>query len=91
MANALRDVNLGGRTRTNVIYPVEMVHLELIACITAVETVAIMTLVTKHTEHASNVPLGGKILIVTKLAMLDRTVQTVKKHVDVVSGLAIVP
>lgn len=91
MARALEGVNLVGRTQTSVINLVETVHLELIACITAVETVRIMTLVTGETEHALVVLLDGKINIVTKLAISDRTVQTVKKHVDVVSGLAIVP
>lgn len=91
MASALKDVNLGGKAHTNVIYPVEMVHLEWIACITAVETARVMKRVTRHTEYASNVPLDGKMIIVTKLAMLDRTGQTVKKHVDVVSRLTIVP
>lgn len=44
-----------------------MVHLELIACITAVETVRIITLVTGETELALVVLLDGKINIVTKV------------------------
>lgn len=47
--------------------PVEMVHLEWIACITAVETARVMKRVTRHTEYASNVPLDGKMIIVTKV------------------------
>lgn len=91
MARALRDVNLDGSTLKNVINPVEMVPMELTACISAVETVRIMTLVTGETEHALVVLLDGKINIVTKLVMLGGTVQTVWKHVGVVWRLTIVP
>ena len=49
-----------------------MVHLELIACITAVETVRKMTLVTGETEHALIVLLDGKINIVTKVRTFER-------------------
>lgn len=91
LARAVRDVNRDGRTQKSVTDLVETVHLESIAYTTAVETVRKMTLVTGETEHALGVLLDGKINIVTKLAMSDCTVQTAEKHVDVVSGLTIVP
>lgn len=84
MARALKDVNLVGRARKNVINPVEMVPMELTASLYAVEIVRIMTLVTGQMEHALIVLLDGKIKIVTKLVMSDSTVRTVRKHVGVV-------
>lgn len=84
MARALKDVNLDGRPQTRAINPVETVHMELIARITAVETVRVITLVTGETELALNALLGGKINFVTKLALSDFTVRTVREHVDIV-------
>ena len=49
-----------------------MVHLESIACITAVETVRIMTHVTGETELALNALLDGKINFVTKVRTFER-------------------
>lgn len=74
MERALKDVNPGGRTRTNVINLVKMVRMGLVASISAVETVRVITLVTKQLEPALNALLGGKIIIVTKLVMSDFTV-----------------
>lgn len=91
MARALKDVNLVGSKLKNVINPVGMVHLEVVASLYAVETVRIMTHVTGELEHVLSVLLDGKINIVIKLVMLDGTVQTVWKHVDVVWRLKLVP
>lgn len=49
---------------------VEMVHMELIARITAVVTVRVIILVTKQPELALNALLDGKINIVTKVRKL---------------------
>lgn len=48
-----------------------MVHMELIARITAVETVRVIILVTKEPELALNALLDGKINIVTKVRKLN--------------------
>lgn len=84
MASASRDVKLDGRRQTNAIKPVETVHMELIARITAVETVRVITHVTGETEFALNALLDGKINFVIHLAMSDFTVRTVRNHVDIV-------
>lgn len=55
--------------------PVEMVPMELIALITAAETVRVITLVTEQTELALNAHPGGKINFVT-------TVRKFKKHIS---------
>lgn len=91
MARALRDVNLDGRTQSSVINLVEMVPMDLNACTIAVETVRVIILVTKPPEFALNARLDGQINIVTKLAMLDGTVRTVRENVDIVLRLIIVP
>lgn len=84
MARVLKDVNLDGRPQTRAMNTVEMVHMELIARITAVETVRVIILVTKEPELALNALLDGKINIVTKLVMSDGSVRTVTKHVGIV-------
>lgn len=51
---------------------VKMVRMGLVASISAVETVRVITLVTKQLEPALNALLGGKIIIVTKVRKCEK-------------------
>lgn len=50
-----------------------MVPMELTACLSAVETVRIITLVTGQMEHVFIVLLDGKIKIVTKVRKFEKS------------------